>query len=99
MDLEKSESDWRQGEISKLFVVFYWINGAVLAFLVVAWAAETFLSKAPQIVSERSLLALIAGSTTQLGAVAYFVGRALVPPPRQPAISTPGDALASDRRL
>jgi len=62
-----------------LLSVFYALNGAVIAFILVVWVGEGLSDRAPRMLSERTLLALIAGSTTQLGALALFVGKSLVP--------------------
>jgi hypothetical protein len=79
IEQERLENAWRRESISKLLNVFYIINGAVLLFLFTVWLAQTLFASAPRLMSEHVLLALIAGSTAQLGALAAFVGRSLVP--------------------
>lgn len=76
---ETIENAWRRDAVSRLLAVFYTLNGSVLLFILLAWAGQTFLQSAPHMMSERTLWALIAGSTTQLGALAVFVGRSLAP--------------------
>jgi len=74
------EGKWRRTAASGILNMFYFVNGFVILFLFAVWLGPLWTSTMPKIVTERVLLALIAGSTTQLGALALFVGRSLASP-------------------
>ncbi len=58
--------------------VFYIMNGFVLLFIVAVWVVERIWAPLRDpVVTERVMLALIAGSTAQLGTLAVSVGRNL----------------------
>jgi len=73
-------------ELSKLFRVFYWINGSILSFMVVLLLSDcgqavlsiVFPNFHPHVyLTEKILLALIAATAAQLGALAFSAGLAM----------------------
>jgi hypothetical protein len=89
---EQRLQDWQKfvsTEITTLFKVFYRINFGVLGLIVVLWSGQAFCGFIPgwtgdhpqSLVTEKVVLALIAASAAQLGALAFGVGRGLFKPP------------------
>ena len=69
-------------EIHSVFVAFYVLNGAVGAFVLILWLVQSYFlyQRTPTVVlvTERVVLALIAASAAQLGALAVTVGSLLL---------------------
>ena len=69
-------------EIHSIFVAFYVLNGAVGTFVVVLWLLQSYFlyRRIPTVVlvTEHVVLALIAASAAQLGALAVTVGGLLL---------------------
>ena len=83
---QKAETDWAELRIraaESILKVFYRVNFGVGTFIFVLWAVPTVLDASgipllsPPVVTEKVLLALIAGSVAQIGGLAYAVGRGL----------------------
>ena len=78
-------------EIHAVFVAFYVLNGAVGAFVIILWLVQSFFlyHRAPTVVlvTERVVLALIAASAAQLGALAVTVGGLLLKQQQTPPSS------------
>ena len=94
---QTAEADWAELRIraaETILKVFFRVNVVVGVFIFVLWAVPTVLhasgvpALSPPVVTENVLLALIAGSVAQVGALAYAVGRGLfkerASPPARP---------------
>jgi hypothetical protein len=71
------ENSWRRRAIGLMLAAFVTLNFAVFFFIYIVWKSEFAQPVANRIVTERVILALIAGSVAQLGALALGLGRAL----------------------
>jgi hypothetical protein len=68
-------------ETAKLLQVFYGLNAGVFLLVFILWLAETFCPLANNrvpVITERVVLALIAASAAQLGALAFAAVLALI---------------------
>jgi len=64
--------------VERIIVGFLVLNALVFVFVIAAWASERFwLQAGAPIVTERVILALIAGATAQFGTLAVWVGRGI----------------------
>ncbi len=73
----------RRRETKRLFNAFYILNAVVFSFVFIVWLAEFLAfrgagSAAFHVISDKVVLALIGGSSVQLGALALAVGKGLI---------------------
>lgn len=75
---EKAKLDQQNEIIKTVKPLFVWLNGAVIGLIVVMWIGDFCTSK--QIVTEKVIIALIAGVVAQAGAGFVIIIKSLFKP-------------------